>query len=352
MLINKQTYEEYIVCKDTKKQKMCSSNLLLDVPQEILQVYSKFLDLKSNVMFNAACTRSSDNITIKASECNTLYNMFGSISFMIKGLYDIFGTIQGQNKLLANMLRRMIYISVSDIPYPNEVPYVSARTLSEYHKLMLITMETMDISSFDFNNILEDIQFECRGFEILNISEERRKQLNKVTEIIHKLYFSNDFTIYTYTKFGNIYLELQCDKEKVMIDIHERLEDDIFTWSFFADKLKDFVINNPEHDMVKKMKENNIEITNNLVSWNKDNTYAPFVISQLLNELMDCSNIFKGSDDNFVEVWNDTIEVNWLLKDVVSEILSNGMYSHILVNITNSVQNEFHTQDDEQILLL
>lgn len=340
MFTNKQIYE-----KD-KRQKMCPSNLLLDVPQEILQIYSSFLDLKSNVMFNAACRRSSDKETVSKSEYNTLSRMFSSISYMINDLYNIFGTEQGQNKLLANMLRRIIYISVSDIPSPSEVPYVTTRSLAEYHNLMTLTMETMDISGFDFNNLMEDIQFECRGFKILNITKERREKLDKIKEVIHKHYFSEKFTIYTYSTFGNIFVELQCNEEKVMIDIHERLEDDIFSWSFIADTLKDFIINSPEHDIVKKIKENNIEITNNMITWNKANNYAPFVISEIVNELMDCSNLFKGSDDNLVEVWNDTIEVNWLLKNVVTEILSNGVYSLVLRNITNSVQDEFHTQDD------
>lgn len=340
MFTNKQVYEK------NKRQTMCSSNLLLDVPQEILQVYSSFLDLKSNVMFNASCSRSSDKETISKSEYNTISRMFSSISYMINDLYNIFGTEQGQNKLLASMLRRLIYISVSDIPSPSEVPYVTTRYLSEYHNLMTLTMETMDISCFDFNNLLEDIQFECRGFKILNISKERRENIDKIKEVIHKYYFSDEFTMYTYSTFGNIFLELQCDKEKIMIDIHERLEDDIFSWSFIADTLKDFIINNPEHDIVEKIKKNNIEITKDMITWDKTNNYAPFVISEIVNELMDCSKLFKGSDDNLVEVWNDTIEVNWLLKNIVTEILSNGMYSLVLRNITNSVQDEFHTQDD------
>ena len=280
--------------------------------------------------------------------------MFSSISCMINDLYDIFGTVNGQYKLLANMLRRMIYISVSDVPNDSELPYVSARTLNEYNKLMRLAMETLDISGFEFNNILEDIQFEFRGFEIVNICKERRELLDKVKNIIHEHYFSQDFTVYTYTTFGNLFLEFQCDKDKIMIDIHERLTDELFSWSFLTDVLKSFIFDNPNHELVSMMKNNDIEIRNNMITWNKGNYKSIYVIAEILNELQDCSKIFKGSDDNIVEIWNDTTEVNWVLKDVVQEILKNGMYSFILGNITNSVQNDFYPyfDIDEQLLLL
>ena len=351
MFHNKQICEEYATV-NKKRHTMHSSNLISDVPQEILQIYSSFLDLKSNVMFNATCTRSSDKNTIKIGQHDTLCKMFGSISCMITGLHDIFGTIQGQNKLLATMLRRMIYISVSDIPSANDVPYVSSRTLSEYHKIMRLTMERMDISGFDFNNLLEDVQFEYRGFVIVNISKERREQLDMVKEVIQQHYFSHEFTIYTYTTFGNIFLEFQCDKEKIKVDIHERLENDIFSWSFLADTLQNFVLNNPEHKLVASMKQNNIEITNSMITWDKGNLIAPYIISELVNELTDCSSIFKGSDDNIVEVWNDTIDVNWLLKDIVTQILNNGFYTFILKDATNSVPNDFYSSTIDEIDML
>lgn len=356
MFMSKDIYEGYI-SNDAKKLRMYSSekkNLLLDVPEELLQIYSSFLDLKSNVMFNKVCKRTRNKDTIVKSRHSTLSRMFSSITYMVNDLYNIFGTVQGQHKLLANMLRRIIYVSVSDTPSDNELPYVSARTLNEYNKLMRLAMEATDISGFDFNNILEDIQFEFRGFEIVNIPKERRDLLNQVKDIIHKHYFSQAFTIYTYTTFGSMFLEFQCDSDKVMVDIHERQADDIFSWSFLTDVLRNFMINNPDHSLVTKIQKNNIQVTDNMITWNKNNSNAISVISEIVNELHECSKIFKGSDDNIVEIWNDTIEVNWLLKDVVNEILKHGMYSFLLSNITNVVNNDFYVYSDidEQLLLL
>lgn len=356
MFMNTSTYEEYIM-RDAKRLKMYSSqnnSLLLDVPQEILQIYSRFLDLKSTVMFHTACKRTYNKKTITQSKHNTVSRMLSSISYMMNELYDIFGTVNGQYKLLANMLRKIIYVSVSDLPNTNECQYVSSRTLNEYNKLIRLAMDTLDISELDFNSILEDIQFEYRGFEIVNICKERRDLLNKVKDIIHKHYFSHEFTVYTYTTFGNIFLEFQCDKDKIMIDVHERLTDDVFSWSFLTDVLKSFMVNNPNHELVIKMKNSGIEIKDNMITSNKGDYNAIHVIAEIINELQDCSSIFKGSDDNIVEIWNDTIEVNWVLKDVVREILKNGMYSFMLRNITNAVQDDFYPylDIDEQLLLL
>ena len=359
-------FQEECIYENTKKAKMCSfdendtsnckQNLLLDVPIDILQVYSSFLDLKSNIMFNNVCKRTCDNNNIARSKFNTLFNMFSSVSYMMKDLYDIFGTIEGQNRLLASILRRIIYTSVSNnLHFQNDVSYVTARTLEEYHEIMRITIEEMqyDVSVLNFNSLLEDAQFEFRGYMILNIPKERREQLDKIKSIIREHYFSNDFTIYTYTTFGDMFVEFQYDKDNVMVDIHERLDAEIFSWSFLVDTLLAFSNENPEHVISKKMKENNMEIKNSMICWNKENTNGVQGFAEIVMKLIDCSNIYKGSDDNIVEIWNDTLDNNWLLKDVVNDVLNNGMYSLMLRNITNSVQDDFYDYDiNEAILLL
>lgn len=348
-------FQEECIHKKTKKAKMCSSqdhnldnsnNLLLDVPIEILQIYSTFLDLKSNIMFNKVCKRARDKKNIERVEFNTLLKMFSSVSSMIKDLHNIFGTIESQNRLLAGMLRRLIYTSVSNnMPFQNEVSYVSTKTLEEYRNIMRLTMETMDndnLSVLDFNNLLEDVQFEFRGFQIVNITPKRREQLDMMKSIIRNRYFSQHFTIYTYTTFGNMFLEFQCNKDNMMVDIHERLDDEIFSWSFLNDTLRNFNLNNPENELSKMMRDNNIEITDGMITWNKENNNGFYVFTEIVKLLIDCSSIYKGSDDNIVEIWNDTLDNNWLLKDVVNDVLNNGMYSFMLRNITNSVQDNFY----------
>ena len=355
-------FQEECIYREQKKTKMCSSqndnlsnNLLLDVPSEILQVYSSFLDLKSNIMFNKVCKRTRDKKNIERSEFSTLLKMFSSVSCMIKDLYDIFGNVEGQNRLLAGILRRLIYTSVSNsMHFQNDVSYVTAKTLDEYREIMRLTMETMehDFSMFEFNNLLEDVQFEFRGYRIFNITKQRRELLNKIKSIIREHYFSHDFTIYTYTTFGNMFLEFQCDKDNMMIDIHERLDDEIFSWSYLTDKLRDFNMNNPENEILKRMKENDIEIIDNMISWNKHNENGINIFTEIVKRLIDCSNIYKGSDDNIVEIWNDTLDGNWLLKEVVDDVLNSGLYTMMLRNITTSVQDDFYDYDIYQVELL
>lgn len=354
--------KEECIHRMSKKAKMCSSqsdnvsnNLLLDVPIEILQVYSNFLDLKSNIMFNKVCKRTYDKENIARSEFNALFKMFNSIKHMINDLYNIFGTMQGQNELLADILRRLIYTSVSNsMPFQNEVSYVTARTLDEYRRIMRLTMEIMgdDFSVMDFNNLLEDIQFEFRGFQIINITNQRRDQLNKIKSLIREQYFSNDFTVYTYTTFGNMFLEFQLNKDNLMIDIHERLDDEIFSWSFLIDTVRDFNLNNPEHEILQKMKDNNIEIKDTMLSWKKQNTHGVYVFTEIVKKLINCSSIYKGSDDNIVEIWNETVDNNYIFKDVVNDVLNSGMYSCMLRNITNSIKDEFYDYNIDEVIML
>lgn len=354
--------KEECIHRMSKQTKMCSSesensckNLLMDVPIEILQVYSKFLDLKSSVMFNKVCKRTYDKANIKKSEFNTLLKMFSSVSYMIKDLYDLFGTIESQNKLLAGILRRLIYTSMfNNMYFQNDISYVTAKTLDEYHEILRLTMESMDynLSMFEFNNLLEDVQFEFRGYSILNLTKQKREQLEKLKSIIREHYFSHDFTIYTYTTFGNVFIEFQCNKDNIMVDIHERLNDEIFSWSFLTDTLKAYNDSNSDNDIFNMMKDNEMEIVDNMISWKKGNTKGIYVFTEIVKLLIDCSSIYKGSDDNIVEVWNDTIDTNWLLKEVTDDILSSGLYQMILKNITNSVQDDFYSYDIYEAMLI
>lgn len=320
-----------------------SNNLILDVPQELLQVYSKFLDLKSNVMFNAVCRKTRDKKVLKQSELNTIFIMFGKIANMIQELHNIFGTTEGQNKLLANILRRLIYVSVSDIPSETEGSFPTSKTLMEYKNIMLTTMEKMDISMSAFNNLLEDAQFEFRGFRIIDLQEESRMMLNSIKSILSEIYFSQKFTIHTYTTFGNMFLEFMCDDENLMLDIHERLDDDIWSWSFLTDILKQFMIDNPTNPLVKELRKHNVIVSDSMITWKKNNHEVLYILTQLIYSLIDCSKIYMGSDSDLVDIWNETSDNNWLLKTVIDEVRECGMYTQVLEDITNSVQNGYET---------
>lgn len=329
--------------QNTKKEDLTvrTNNLILDVPQEILQLYTYFLDLKSNVMFNCVCRKTNDKRTIKTNEYNTLSHMFGLITNLIGNLQNVFSTQEGQDKLLAVMLRRLIYTSVSDISSQTEVPYVTTRTFAEYTRLMTTITEKMDISVLDFNNLLEDAQFEFRGFSIINITDDRRNKINEIKSIIRDQYFSKEFTIHTCTTFGDMYVEFQCNNNNFTIDVHERLDDDLFTWMFLTDSVRSMISNGCVHPILSKLKSQNIQVSDSMISWQRNNYDNLYLLSDLVHDIMDCSSIFKGCDDNILEVWNDTMEVNWLLRETVKEVQVCGMYLEMLKDITNAVQDKF-----------
>lgn len=331
-------------CTSRKKQTMSSkekTNLILDVPLEILRNYSQCLDLKSNIMFNLVCKRTCDKQSMKLSEFNTVLRMFTSITNMIKNLQSTFRTQESQNKLLAVMLRRLIYTSVSDVVSQTEVSYISSRTWAEYTRLMNILVEELDISVMDFNNILEDAQFEFRGFSIINLSKEQREKLDKAKIILRNQYFSKDFTVHTCSTFGNMYLEFQCNDKYISIDIHEKLEDDMFTWIFLTDSVRNMMRDKPTNPLILKLQSQNVDISDSMISWDKNNENALYVLTELVHSTMDCSSMFKGTDDNLLEVWNDTVEVNWLLREMVDEVQVCGMYSSIFRDVTSCVQDAY-----------
>jgi hypothetical protein len=349
MYLSRQTYG----VESRKKSRMSSNqqqsveddckNLITNVPIEILKLYTNFLDLKSNVMFAKVFTTAHDRNIIARCETNALFRMLFGVTQLTQNLYDMIGTVKGQQALLASVLRKLIYVSVSDMPMNAESLLASHNTLIEYKALQDIAMDEMDISSYEFNNLLENAQFEFRGFTIFNVPNEHRERLDIMKNIIHNRYFSQPVTIHTYTTFDDIFIELDCEKDNILFDIHHQHSSEGRDWMFLLDAITDWTENNGSHDLAKQFKHEKIEIKNNMLCFNTAKVYNNLdIVVKLMHKLLPYQKLFKGSNDVRLEIWNDTLEVNWVLSDVIKDIQNSGMYISMLEDITNGVQDEYN----------
>lgn len=326
--------------KATNTEDEQHKNIITDVPPELVKCYAQYLDLKSLVMFNCACKTTRDAEGLKTSEVLALQGMLDGVVTLSKEILDIVSTREGQDRLLANILRKLIYISVSDLTSHSHETLASTQTLSEYNALMESVTHEMDISLYVFNDLLEDAQFEFRGFNIINICKERRDDLNKIKALVRARYFSKPFTVHTYSTFGATCIEFNCNVEKAMFDVHQHLDEETSDMMFLNDKVTSLVAEHPDDELVRRM-AGSIEMVHYMMHWNIESRDATHVMASLMTRLMDCSPFYKGSSEICMELWNDTMEENWVLSQVVEEVLTNGMYAFTLKDITDECTREY-----------
>lgn len=325
-------------------------NLITDVPIEILKYYTKFLDLKSLVMFHCVCKKTSDKELIKTNEVQNIQDMLDSIIGLSKDILNILNSKVGQDKLLANILRRLIYISVSDITPHNIQTLASTQTLTEYNTILEHITDEFDISIHAFNDYLEDAQFEFRGFNIINISKERRDKLDMVKAFLRARYFTCPFTIHTYSTFGTTCVEIDSTKHVVMFDVHRHMEDELHDMMFLMDTVSNYkskytidtgVKGTTVDDEIWDSMDKNIQLVNYMYHWDINNKSATKTMAALMMHVMDCQQIFKGTNDVCIEVWNDLMDSNWVLGQSVEELLSVGMYVYTLKEITTKFTSDY-----------
>ena len=330
----------------TEANKDCdNSNLILGVPIEVVKCYAQYLDLQSLVMFNTASKTSCDRQYLRYREERAIQKMLDGIVGVCKDILNIVSTREGQSRLLANILRKLIYVSVSDVtPHTND-SIATTKTLAEYNAIMELITNELEISMYTFNELLEDAQFEFRGFNIINITKARRDDLDKVKSMIREWYFSKPFTVHTYSTFGTTCVELDCNKEVAMFDVHRHMNEETQDMMFLMDAITHFINGNDGLllDDVKLIEEmdKHVKLVQYMYHWDMDNKQSTKVMSRMMMRLMDCHSFFEGSTEICVEVWNDILDDNWVLSSVIDDVLTNGMYGFILKDITDDCKREF-----------
>jgi hypothetical protein len=314
-----------------------TKNLLLDVPKELLNRYFQFLDVKSSIMFVNTCQKVNESkYNIKNRENATLSSILKKVSFLLNKIHYLVSNAQEQNKLMANILRKSIFSSVLGLQnnVVNCSPFAIQQCVTEYNHLQQYIAEEMDIDWYVFNELLENSQFEFRGFEILNLSDTVRNRLDTFKDLIKKYYFNGIFTIHAYLSYDNIFFEIDCEDNDILLDVH--YTNDEGKWIFLYDLI------HKDNDMVEKLSKAGVYVDRNMIKWNKNDTNACEKIASVILKVMYNVNYLQGTSDITLQVWNENIENSWGLNEVTQELIASNRFETQLSDITFEAVDEFN----------
>lgn len=345
-IVNHLTILKYLMAGEQVATTM--TNLLLDVPNEILSEYMQHMDVKTTIMFLATC-KKTHNLDIEGSPKPSVAKKIEGLGNIISDYVDVVKSIHAtlmservRDEMMANILRKLIYISVS-----NGTHYVNSDSLiafdqcrAEYERLYLYFVEQMDISKPVFNNILEDAQFEFRGFSIINISDVRRQELDMFKNLLKGWYFQGEYTAQANIQYNDTCMEIYADGENIVFDVHRHdIDDDGLV--FFQDFVEEWKNKKDEDSLRDAFEQSKITIKNNRLEWPMTNTQAPKVIAELLIKLMPDPMFYRGGEVFNTEVWNSIMEDNWLLNEVVNETMTSYRFDEALSNASLQIVDDF-----------
>lgn len=334
---------------NASKRTSQSMNLLKDVPKQVVYNYAQHLDARSCAMFMTACSLTRDTVGVLPKDKHN--EMIGELVCktveLLVSIHDVVTTKASRDRLLANILRKLIFVSASDVVNAQGTSAIAFdKCIWEHHRLFSYFRDLLDITWMQFNNLLEDAQFEFRGFDIITLSEEDRHLLDTFKQHIQQIYFSKPFTIHSYFIKDTLSMEIDYDGKHVCLDMHkETTEGNHRYWSYLYDKVNAWLSDDltPLHHCWHK---SNFTICNEMVCWNPKVTARSSVcdmMGRLLPLLMpDTSMFLRGTKDVTLEVWNDTMETNWVLTDVIHEMLNVNDYRIHLINISYEVEDTYN----------
>ena len=326
-----------------------SINLLKDVPKKVVYNYAQYLDAKSCAMFMTTCSLTRD--AVGGLQKDKHNEMIGELVCktveLLVCIHNVITTKASRDRLLANILRKLIFVSASDVVNAEGTSAIAFdKCIWEHHRLFSYFRDLLDISWMQFNNLLEDAQFEFRGFDIITLNEEDRRLLDTFKNHIEQIYFNKPFTIHSYFIKDTLSMEIDYDGKHICFDIHEESrEGNHRYWSYLYDKVNGWLAGDstPLHHVFHESK---FSICNKMVCWDPKvsaRSNVSHLMGQLLPMLMpDTSMFLRGTKDITLEVWNDTMETNWVLTDVIHEMLNVNDYKIHLINISHEVEDIYN----------
>ena len=333
--------------KHTRNMEQQAPNLLLDVPIEVMKLYFNHLDFQSTVMLSCVCQVTLDKSKIFAKEEEYFTRLINDTVALVKNAYNVVTSIEGKNKLLASMLRKLIYASVTELN-DNIIDdsHASRMCKVEYDALYQVVTQALHVNNQAFNNMLEDAQVEYRGLSIIGLNTQRRTELDEFKRIVETRYFGNPFSIHTYISYKNIFIELNFDGVNISYDIHVQDDDESVEWMFFQDRVEEWAVKQSQcdesnQDPLYKDYLKSIIDNEDVLSFNVNDTKAPLVIAQLIRKIMKYKPMFKGTHKAKLEFWNEEVQNNWLLGNEIDSWCQAEQFSTTLSDFTFTAFDEF-----------
>jgi len=340
------------------------TNLIFDVPKEILTEYLGYMDVKTSLMFMSMCKRTKAldkpkvteagiEIAPKASVMKKILGLGNIVRDYVSVLHSIHTTVMSdvaRDHMMANILRKLIYMSVSvETHFVNDGNTLAfGQCRAEYDRLYLYFAEQMGISKGYFNNLLEDAQFEYRGFKIINISENQRRDLDTFKDLLKGWYFEGGYTAQATIQYCDTCIELHNDGETLIFYIHRHSNDGDEEQHqngcglvFFQDRVEAWSKITDTGRLKEAFEQAKITINDNRLEWPIENEHAPYVIAELIINLMPDPMFYTGAEAFDIELWNIILEQNWILYEVMKETTDRYGFEEALCRASFQIVDDF-----------
>ena len=309
------------------------SELIHNVPTELLIKYFDNCDLKTSIRF-ASCSSTLQTIfgsLITTKEKNDVIKIITDVIAALKLFHDELTCMQTRNGLLSFMLRRLIYTtSIYDTLDPTDSNILHySKYQEEFNDIFLHINEEMHMGMNEFNTLMENAQFEYRGFTIIGLPPEQRHRLTIFKQILEVRYFNEPFKIQTYFAYANnVFIEIIFDGEYVEFDFHIR-ESESGQWIFIDQAIAS-----------SQLQLTYVEEKNRMMRFHNQNNSAISELVGIIFNLFNSSvkgNIVRGAEQTNVSIWNNIYEENTLFAESINNYMLNYNIEGLIHNMSINV---------------
>lgn len=297
---------------------------LMNMPLEVIASMNNYLDLKSSIQLGAVCKSCVDIVkeTLTSKEEHTLNKMLRLVSQQIKNVHAHITDENSKADVLANLLRRLIWTTTTvDEEPPDALAGIQSYCIQEYNNLYLYVNEEMDMSWAMYNTLMENAQFEYRGFHIISLPPQVRTDLDNFKQLVETKYYDNEYKIQVYISLADdIYLEMIFDGIQLSCDVHTRIDE---RWTFITDMVTD------EHSYLEA--DGGIVFLNVAHEDDAMNELCDLIMTNIRPNVS--SNLFKGAESVNLSIWNSVYEENIVFASTIDKWMckyytENTIYSH------------------------
>jgi hypothetical protein len=308
------------------------TELISNMPIEIVLKFFEHLDVKSAVLFASGCKSLHSSLKghIHDKEKQAVLKMMQNAISMLKKFYDDLTSCTAHCGMLSFLLRRLIHTSaVYHTINEAELNFaLFTKYNEEYSNVFLQMSEEIEMDAREFNTYMENAQFEYRGFNIIGIPIGQRERLDAFKDVIETRYFNETFRLQTYVAYSkNAFIEIIFDGEIVEYDFHVRRDDD-GAWVFIDQEMNRAEIALQHANEVNRM-----------IRFHHTNDDAIEEIVDLMFELFGPyvkGNIAKGAEQTNMSIWNSMYDDNVVFAEAVNCYMSDYNIEQRLHTIFNS----------------
>lgn len=287
------------------------AQLLLDVPSSVRKIYMEVLDVKSAAMLVCTCSKyAQDKVFVKNKKHASMIKLFDDFVSLGQSTYEYLNSVVAQNAMMSDILRKLIYTSVT-IDYHTDEAAMHGPQLcyQEYQTICHQLCEELQITWFKCNTLLENAQFEYRGYNIIGLNERERELLDTVKDKLHSRYFGDDddeISINIYAQLGDFYIDLQFCNSEITLDVYKNTSED--KWEYVGDLVT-----------ADDILHSNISMQSGTFVWNMSHTCQTKYIVDLIEKHFADNKLLTGGGHSSMSIWSNETENCFILREVINQ---------------------------------